>query len=547
MKSTREGGQVAQRNTPRRCVRINTKHVGMLLDSKRALIAGRVVRHGHASATAVKLLAIKNWHAYESGKAHTLNDKHVKNHYGIGWRRFQEGISLLKRTGVLVREQLNHRAYATERLTPGGRHYVELDANLLKCKPVLFTFIVVVNMCPNPIRPAAAARRFGITSDTTIRELVCASVGFGAVALDINTGDVARADHRFELAAKNGVAKNGSAKNDRAKSGVTQKKLQGTHKNLSNQQDDQEDFQKKQQTENSSPGGTFGEAERSGGQALWRKFDQKAFSCFRLLRWLLDTRAADDVDFDGLRRLELLAVSTEMPDSALRAEIFSATAGRVARQLVNAEGLYAVRFLAALLLYRALRIKGIDDGSNISPLGPRPRDALTALLQVIRQRIGDRPPARLISLELVGKRIVGDMPGIGREPPRFYSSKIRQARSRGQRTSDVEQGAGVAEEAFEFYNKTAREDGFVPCERLTPARRRRLLKRISEIGGLEYFKRAVKEIYDHDLLMGLDREGFEVNFDMLLSTSGDYLGDVLASLLDRALKDGEEWQPINVT
>jgi hypothetical protein len=105
----------------------------------------------------------------------------------------------------------------------------------------------------------------------------------------------------------------------------------------------------------------------------------------------------------------------------------------------------------------------------------------------------------------------------------------------------------VAEEAFEFYNKTAREDGFVPCERLTPARRRRLLKRISEIGGLEYFKRAVKEIYDHDLLMGLDREGFEVNFDMLLSTSGDYLGDVLASLLDRALKDGEEWQPINVT
>ena len=228
---------VAPDTQPVRRLRLHNNHVGMLLGNKRVEIGGRVVQHGHASATAVKLLAIKSWHEYQTGTTHTLNKDHVKIHYGIGWRRFREGIWVLTRAGVLLeRVQKNHRTFATEVLAPASKHYVEVDAELLECKPVLLAFIVVVNLSPRPMLPAKAASRFGITSATTIRDLRDKATELGAVAYNPTTGEVARKGHRFtpvpEAAnkVKNGTAKNGVAKNGVTKNGDTQKKLYDAQK-----------------------------------------------------------------------------------------------------------------------------------------------------------------------------------------------------------------------------------------------------------------------------------------------------------------------------
>jgi hypothetical protein len=94
------------------------------------------------------------------------------------------------------------------------------------------------------------------------------------------------------------------------------------------------------------------------------------------------------------------------------------------------------------------------------------------------------------------------------------------------------------EEALAIYNEVAQHHGFVECRTLTDPRRKRLGKRLQDIGGLDAFKRALAAVPRNTFLMGRvppkdGREPFKLDLDALLQTDGR-MGDVLAGLLDVA-------------
>lgn len=93
-----------------------------------------------------------------------------------------------------------------------------------------------------------------------------------------------------------------------------------------------------------------------------------------------------------------IAKMTEMtPDPTLGAKISSATKGRVAREILTAPGLYAVRRLAAALV----------------PDETEPAEALAAVLKAMWVRVGSRPGTWLNSLALIGKRMAAEADGGG--------------------------------------------------------------------------------------------------------------------------------------
>lgn len=94
--------------------------------------------------------------------------------------------------------------------------------------------------------------------------------------------------------------------------------------------------------------------------------------------------------------------------------------------------------------------------------------------------------------------------------------------------------------ALEIFNKAATHFGFAQCESFTDGRRKRLAKRLADIGGVERFRVALRSLAHADpftdFLLGKvkPRDGeqpFKLGFDRLLQTDGN-LGDVLARLLD---------------
>lgn len=93
------------------------------------------------------------------------------------------------------------------------------------------------------------------------------------------------------------------------------------------------------------------------------------------------------------------AISEVMNDEALRRALQCATDGRISSEILSDAGLYAVRWLSALRLTAALDALGEEI---------EPTDALQFILRAIFDRIGSRPPSRLNSLSIIGKRIVGD-------------------------------------------------------------------------------------------------------------------------------------------
>jgi hypothetical protein len=104
------------------------------------------------------------------------------------------------------------------------------------------------------------------------------------------------------------------------------------------------------------------------------------------------------------------------------------------------------------------------------------------------------------------------------------------------------QGAPLAaadevELAVAFFNEAAEALHFTPCAKLTPPVRKRLVKRIEEIGGLQEFRRALSVIDRDDFLAGRVRQDgrrpFKLNLERLLRTEGG-MGDVLAMLLGLA-------------
>ena len=101
------------------------------------------------------------------------------------------------------------------------------------------------------------------------------------------------------------------------------------------------------------------------------------------------------------------------------------------------------------------------------------------------------------------------------------------------------------EAALEIYNKAAAHFGFARCEMFTEARRKRMAKRLADVGGVERFRLALRTLAQPDpftdLLLGKrkPREGekpFRLDFDRFLQTEGN-LGDVIARLLDISSSD----------
>ena len=131
--------------------------------------------------------------------------------------------------------------------------------------------------------------------------------------------------------------------------------------------------------------------------------------------------------------------------------------------------------------------------------------------------------------------LVGDLGPEPEENPRQRAAPAEAARMR------------AAEAAIATYNLAAQKFGFRQCAVITDQRRKRLAKRLDDIGGPENFRKALWEIRNDDWLMGrVEREGeesFRLDLDRLLST-GSGMGDVLARMLDRALAPPDERKPI---
>jgi hypothetical protein len=99
--------------------------------------------------------------------------------------------------------------------------------------------------------------------------------------------------------------------------------------------------------------------------------------------------ALSDVLNDATPEL-LAAVSAVAPNGALASRIRKATEGRVAAEILAPVGLEAVRELAA----------AVGEACDVEA-----DEALDAVLDAMRARIGDRPGQRLNSLALIGTRM----------------------------------------------------------------------------------------------------------------------------------------------
>jgi hypothetical protein len=102
--------------------------------------------------------------------------------------------------------------------------------------------------------------------------------------------------------------------------------------------------------------------------------------------------------------------------------------------------------------------------------------------------------------------------------------------------------AREVDQAFEIYNRAAKHFEFSECRTFTDARRKRLTKRLADIGGLDKFRAALRALKRDDslcrFLLGKtpSRPGeapFRLDIDRLMQTDGG-LGDVLAKLSDMA-------------
>jgi hypothetical protein len=108
------------------------------------------------------------------------------------------------------------------------------------------------------------------------------------------------------------------------------------------------------------------------------------------------------------------------------------------------------------------------------------------------------------------------------------------------KNKNIEEEYSAVDRAFAAYNNAAHEHGFSVCHKLTDARRKRIQKRLDDIGGLDQFTLALSAIPGDNFLMGKvaarksGERPFKLELESLLSTESG-LADVLAKLIDRAL------------
>jgi hypothetical protein len=400
-----------------------------LLTSVPCNLLGKVLDHGRASIYAAHLLAIKTCSA-SGGKTRVLNEKHVLVHYGIGWRKFQSGMRLLRKTGVILdRKQTGRRSYAIETLAPASDNFVLIDQRLLKEGSPLVAFVLVVNLSPEPMTLAEVGARLGIKARATLRNLAEAAVERGAIARAIVGGatKVARGGTTFDRGAE--VVKNGAAKVVR--NGVI--KNGATHIRWKNSTLDERTKIRPMSATSLPPAAgngavgdltDEGEVDRMETVAL-REFEtiigirgdeqpvkaqeaavarhpqHVAMSEPALLGWLDE----EDFGYNLAERADMLEADEDTvaeleelyPDAKLLRLLRQAAKGRVSRAIQTTAGLYALRYLAALVIGRE------EIGS------PTPESAMAGILNAIKVRIGDRPGQHLNSVALIGKRIVAEI------------------------------------------------------------------------------------------------------------------------------------------
>ena len=206
-------------------------------------LLGMILDHGRASAYAAHLLAIKA----SKGPGFVLYEDFVRENYRVGRRGFQAGVRLQRKAGVLERWQPDRRR-PKERLAPAGQNYVGLNEDLLAGSSDLVAFVLAANLTPGPSRPAAIAKRIGITAAGTVRKLAKAAIASGNVAAATaarGTKLLARRGYKFDL-VKNVPAGNVPAGNVTAYSNledgtVSGRKEQG-HATRSHERGAHDDF-----------------------------------------------------------------------------------------------------------------------------------------------------------------------------------------------------------------------------------------------------------------------------------------------------------------
>ena len=100
------------------------------------------------------------------------------------------------------------------------------------------------------------------------------------------------------------------------------------------------------------------------------------------------------------------------------------------------------------------------------------------------------------------------------------------------------EGDRIVSAAFDLWNAFATQHGLGRVEIQSETRRRRMAKRLAEIGGIDRFEVALKQVLADDFLMGRvqPRDGnqpYRLSIEGLLST-GSGMGDVLARLIEKA-------------
>lgn len=121
-----------------------------------------------------------------------------------------------------------------------------------------------------------------------------------------------------------------------------------------------------------------------------------------LLGWI-DSRH-HEVLLLGDHEDDLIAELAEAyPDAEMRALIGRGTDGRVGRPLLTAGGLYAARYLAAVVMSRARQ--ELDPDSRLAT----PRGAMRVVLQAMSDRFGRRAGELMRSYAVIGRRLAAEI------------------------------------------------------------------------------------------------------------------------------------------
>jgi len=366
--------------------RIPSKHLGKVLD------------HGKASAPAVKLLAIKA----AKGPNWTLNEIAAKKHYGMSRRQFQDGMRVLRKTGVLERWQSRPKDRAQERLADAPGHCTLFPEVILTEKAKVVAFYVAASLSTEPRQPAEIAERIGIKWRAAISELTAQAVELGLAWNDPGPGrKILIARPNFDFAAyqeqsaendnpvENVPAENVPVGNDPAQLCKREGNSVGEKLTLKEKAQYLDDFPKERKNRHSTAQSSRSEKRPKGGNP-------------HLDRSLVDPML-EDYFGDGW-----IPSEETVPNFLLAHIVREGTDGRVGWALLESEGLDSARTIVAALINTAWLARLMETGRPEHH--PKWKDidaAIGAFHLLLRKTIGDKPGKWLNSYDLVGLQLYG--------------------------------------------------------------------------------------------------------------------------------------------